>query len=102
MRSLWLLFKKSLESRLIQKWLVAFEEPKFKREVLSQRILMNAEAFGFGPSAAIAEFFPYLRDRVSNLAYIGSGHTLNLQSKLPYNQVFDMVFTRIKYSSGAF
>lgn len=69
---------------------LAFETPRLNNQITSQRVLMNAEAFGFGPSAAIAEFFPYLRDRVSSLAYIGSGHTLNLQNKLPYDKVFDL------------
>lgn len=68
---------------------LAFEPPKFKEQI-AQRVLMNAEPFGFGPSAAIAEFFPYLRDRIRFLAYIGSGHTLNLQSKLPYDQIYDI------------
>ena len=50
---------------------------------------MNAEAFGFGPSAAIGEIFPYLRHRIAHLSYIGTGHTLDLQKELPYEQVFD-------------
>lgn len=69
---------------------LAFETPRLNNQTIPQKVLMNAEAFGFGPSAAIAEFFPYLRDRISSLAYIGSGHTLNLQNKLPYDKVFDL------------
>lgn len=57
---------------------------------LNKKVLLNAEPFGFGPSAAIAEIFPYLRNRVAQLSYIGSGHTLDLQYKLPYDSVFDI------------
>jgi hypothetical protein len=53
-------------------------------------ILMNAEAFGFGPSAAIGEIFPYLRERVDRLSYIGTGHTLDIQRDFPYDNIFDM------------
>ncbi len=60
------------------------------QKTISQKVLMNAEAFGFGPSAAIAEFFPYLRERICSFAYIGSGHTLDLQNKLPYDKVFNL------------
>lgn len=58
-------------------------------EKCSEKVLMNAEAFGFGPTAAIAEFFPYLRSQVAYLGYIGKGHTFNLQSSLPYNEMYD-------------
>ncbi|NGX58145.1 MAG: hypothetical protein K940chlam3_01050 [Chlamydiae bacterium] len=57
--------------------------------VISKKILMNAEPFGFGPSAAIAEIFPYLRDRISHLSYIGKGHTINLQKRLPYDDLYE-------------
>jgi hypothetical protein len=56
---------------------------------LNKKVLLNAEAFGFGPSAAIGEIFPYLRHRIAHLSYIGTGHTLDLQKELPYEQVFD-------------
>jgi hypothetical protein len=69
---------------------LAYKTFKFNHRVLDKKVLMNAEAFGFGPSAAIAEFFPYLHDSVTCLSYIGTGHTLDLQSKLPYNKVFDL------------
>lgn len=60
-------------------------------EKIEVKVLMNAEPFGFGPSAAIAEMVPHLRNRVSTLSFIGSGHTLDLQSKLPYDHVFELV-----------
>jgi hypothetical protein len=56
---------------------------------LNKKVLLNAEPFGFGPSAAVAEMFPYLRNRVLHLSYIGTGHTLDLQSKLPYDEWYD-------------
>lgn len=48
-------------------------------------LLLNAEPFGFGPAAAIADFFPHLRRMFGRVGYIGSGHTLDLQTKLPYD-----------------
>ena len=56
---------------------------------IENKVLLNAEAFGFGPTSAIAEFFPYLRNRIIHLAYIGTGHTLDLQRKLPYDSIYD-------------
>ncbi|MBI1363159.1 MAG: hypothetical protein GC134_04170 [Proteobacteria bacterium] len=53
------------------------------------KVLMNAESFGFGPTAAIASFFPYLRPHVPTLGYIGEGHSLDLQTPLPYNDLHD-------------
>jgi hypothetical protein len=53
------------------------------------RLLVNAEPFGFGPTAAIAALEPLLRDQFAEIAYIGSGHTLDLQRKLPYSAVYD-------------
>lgn len=35
------------------------------------RLLLNAEPFGFGPTAAIASFFPLLRPHFENIGYIG-------------------------------
>ncbi len=55
----------------------------------NQRLLLNAEPFGFGPSAAIATFFPFLRERFSWIGYLGSGHTLDLQRPLPYDEIID-------------
>lgn len=56
---------------------------------LNKKVLLNAESFGFGPSAAISEIFPYLRKRISHLGYIGDGHTLDLQRKLSYDAIYD-------------
>lgn len=53
------------------------------------KILLNAEPFGFGPTAAIASFFPYLKGQVSHIAYIGAGHSLNLQESLPYQHMIE-------------
>ena len=58
-------------------------------EQSSTRILLNAEPFGFGPTTAIASFFPYLRGRFSHIAYMGEGHTLDLQRSLAYDAIFD-------------
>ncbi|MBY0358493.1 MAG: hypothetical protein K2W82_10875 [Candidatus Obscuribacterales bacterium] len=55
-----------------------------------RRLLLNAEAFGFGPAAAIADFFPYLRERFDLIGYAGCGHTLDLQRKLPYDALHDL------------
>jgi hypothetical protein len=52
-------------------------------------LLLNAEPFGFGPTAAIADFFPHLRRVFGKLGYIGVGHTLDLQRKLPYDKLVD-------------
>jgi hypothetical protein len=53
------------------------------------RLLVNAEPFGFGPTAAIAALEPLLREIFAEIAYIGSGHTLDLQRQLPYSAVYD-------------
>jgi hypothetical protein len=52
--------------------------------------LVNAEAFGFGPTAAIADFFPYLRERFEHIAFIGRNHSLDLQRNLGYNALYDI------------
>lgn len=62
------------------------------------KILLNAEAFGFGPSAAISAIFDILQQHFSSdtykenntlqLDYIGQGHTLDLQSKLSYQKIY--------------
>jgi hypothetical protein len=69
------------------------------------KILMNAEAFGFGPSAMIAKIFnemnihqtmpdkypfQYPNSFHYQLDYVGSGHTLDLQRKLPYHAIYDV------------
>jgi len=54
------------------------------------RLLLNAEPFGFGPTAAIAAMMPHLRAHFSNIGYAGTGHTLDLQKNLPYDQVHDI------------
>lgn len=57
---------------------------------MSDRLLLNAEPFGFGPTAAIAECFPYLRPLFSTIGFAGRGHTLDLQRPLPYSRVHDL------------
>lgn len=69
---------------------------------VEKRVLLNAESFGFGPSAAIAEMFPYFRDRVVCLSYIGTGHTLDLQMKLAYDQIFDYSADSLKSQKEKF
>lgn len=54
------------------------------------KLLLNAEPFGFGPTAAIATFFPYLRDKFDYVGYIGKNHTLDLQKDLPYDAMHDV------------
>ncbi len=53
------------------------------------KLIVNAEAFGFGPTAAIATLFPLLRERFEHLSYIGKDHTLDLQKNLPYDFIVD-------------
>jgi hypothetical protein len=59
-------------------------------ELSKSRLLLNAEPFGFGPTAAVAAFFPYLRERFASISYIGKGHTLDLQQPLSYDAVHDL------------
>jgi hypothetical protein len=58
------------------------------------KILMNAEAFGFGPSAMIAQVFREINDKILQhqyqIDYVGSGHTLDLQRQLPYHAIYDV------------
>lgn len=54
------------------------------------KLLLNAEAFGYGPSSAIADFFPHLKERFEFVAYAGAGHTLDLQGPLPYDAVYPL------------
>jgi len=57
---------------------------------LPLRLLVNAEAFGFGPTAAIADFFPHLRDHFEWMGYVGSGHSLDLQRGYPWDAFHDL------------
>lgn len=57
---------------------------------LRLRVLLTAEPFGFGPSAAIALLFRHLRPRLTSLGYAGAGHTLDLQAALSYDQLHDL------------
>lgn len=54
------------------------------------KLLLNAEPFGFGPTAAIATFFPYIRETFEYVGYIGRNHTLDLQISLPYEAIHDV------------
>lgn len=54
------------------------------------KLLLNAEPFGFGPTAAIATFFPYLREKFEYIGYVGKSHTLDLQKDLPYDALHDV------------
>ncbi len=56
----------------------------------SLRIAVNAEPFGFGPTAAIAGFFPGLRAAFETVAYMGEGHSLDLQRGLGYDRIHDL------------
>jgi hypothetical protein len=56
----------------------------------SPKLLLNAEPFGFGPSAAIASVFPHLRSVFDTVGYVGKHHTLDLQRALPYDQIHDV------------
>ncbi|HEY8979781.1 MAG TPA: hypothetical protein VIU15_09400 [Streptomyces sp.] len=54
------------------------------------RILLNAEAFGFGPAAASALLADELAACGAELGYVGGGHTLDLQHRPPYTAVHDI------------
>jgi hypothetical protein len=58
----------------------------------SARLLLNAEPFGFGPSAAIASIHPHLRSAFDTVAYVGKHHTLDLQNSLDYSHIHDVSF----------
>ena len=60
---------------------------------LPLRLLLNAEPFGFGPTAAIAGFFPHLRGNFATIGYMGKKHTLDLQKGLPYDAIHDVTGT---------
>ncbi|MFJ4920713.1 hypothetical protein [Streptomyces sp. NPDC088725] len=53
------------------------------------RLLLNAEPFGFGPSAASAILAAELAPFCGTLGYVGGGHTLDLQCGPPYHAVHD-------------
>jgi hypothetical protein len=55
-----------------------------------KRLLLNAEPFGFGPTAAIADCFPFLRGQFGKVGYVGVGFTLDLQRPLPYDSLHDV------------
>jgi hypothetical protein len=54
---------------------------------LPLRVLVTAQAFGFGPAAAMAQVFDHLRPRVRYLAFAGAGHTCDVHMDLPYDAV---------------
>lgn len=54
------------------------------------RLLLNAEPFGFGPTAAIASFHPHLKKHFNDISYIGKHHTLDLQRHLDYHDIHDI------------
>lgn len=56
----------------------------------NKKILLNAEAFWYWPSAAIATFYPYLEGKFSKIWYIWSRHTLDLQETLNYDEKYDI------------
>lgn len=55
------------------------------------KILLNAEAFGFGPSAGASVIFDIIKNNFNDyiVDYIGQGHTLDLQSKLSYSCIYE-------------
>ncbi|MFH1461988.1 MAG: hypothetical protein ABIF12_03520 [bacterium] len=78
-----------LLSLLVSLFSLAFSL-KSEGNKIGLKVLMNAEAFGFGPTAAVAEFFPYLRDKIKTLDFAGTGHTLDLQRKLSYDNIYNL------------
>ena len=57
---------------------------------LPLRVLVTAQAFGFGPAAAMAQVFDHLRPRVRTLAFAGAGHTCDVHADLPYDAVYHL------------
>ncbi len=55
----------------------------------SKSLLCTAEAFGFGPSAALHQIHPHLRDLGYNLGYLGCGWTLDMHTARMYQSVVD-------------
>jgi hypothetical protein len=56
----------------------------------NKKLLLNAEPFGFGPAAAIASFYPYLKKKFKTIGYVGKDHTLDLQKGLDYDSIHDI------------
>lgn len=54
------------------------------------KLLLNAEPFGFGPTAAIAECFPHLKSHFAGIGFAGKGHTLDLQRPLAYDHIHNL------------
>jgi hypothetical protein len=52
-------------------------------------VLWNAEPFGFGPAAAIAQIAARLRGDCEQSTYLGDSHTLDLQTADVYDDVID-------------
>lgn len=59
-------------------------------ETSSERLLLNAEPFGFGPAVAVASIFPYLCQKFEHIGFVGEAHTLDVQRQLPYNATYDL------------
>ena len=59
------------------------------------KILMNAEAFGFGPSALIANLYSCMKQSQAfkeyQIDYAGTGHSLDLQRKLSYQNIYEVL-----------
>lgn len=58
-------------------------------ESKSKKLLMNAEIFGYGPSAAISMFLPKLKKHFDHVAFIGSKFSLEIQSE-SFDAVYDL------------
>lgn len=54
---------------------------------IPSRVIVTAQAFGFGPAAAMAQVFVHLRPRVPYLAFAGAGHTCDIHQQLPYDAI---------------
>lgn len=73
------------------------------------RVLLNAQAFGYGPAAATAALARELAAQGAVLDYMGAGHTLDLQHLPPYAAVHDItglpeqdVLARLQSLSGRY
>jgi hypothetical protein len=55
-----------------------------------KKLLLNAEPFGFGPASAVAAIFPHLKGKFAKISYAGEGLTLDIQKKLPYDEIYDL------------
>ncbi len=53
-------------------------------------LLCTAEAFGFGPSAALHQIHPHLRELGYDLSYLGCGWTLEMHTRGMYQSVQDV------------